>query len=248
MTATIPLNTLIKNVTSVIEATTTAPDKGTPVIDEMNYHIMGPLMYLNWQFEEDVQADAVNFTVAMATSICTATAHGLRTGMKVQLTTTDTLPAGLAVETDYYVIKINANTFYLASSLLNANAGVKITLAPAGDGGTGTHTCTQVDPAATAGDGTYLIELPDSYEVDSSFVSIGTGTHSNVVGVCTVIDSAETAVDLQGYVTAYDSTHLAMVVNKAFVGSSALGLAASDAPTKYSLQAIIPIKNRNYEW
>lgn len=77
------------------------------------------------------------FTAA-ATDICTATAHGLQTGDgPVQLTTTDTLPAGLALLTDYWIIRIDANTFYFASSRANALAGTAVDIT---DTGTGTHT------------------------------------------------------------------------------------------------------------
>lgn len=43
-------------------------------------------------------------------------------GTRVQLTTTTTLPAGLALATDYYVIKVTDSTFQLATSYANAIA------------------------------------------------------------------------------------------------------------------------------
>jgi hypothetical protein len=61
------------------------------------------------------------------------------TGHKVRLTTTGTLPGGLAVDTDYYVIRVDATTIKLATSLENANAGTEITITAAGSG---THTLT----------------------------------------------------------------------------------------------------------
>jgi len=42
------------------------------------------------------------------------------TGMAVQLTTTNTLPTGLSLNTTYYVIRVNSTTIKLASSLENA--------------------------------------------------------------------------------------------------------------------------------
>lgn len=59
------------------------------------------------------------------------------TGEKVRLTTTGTLPAPLAVSTDYWVIKVNATTIKLASSLTDAYNGVAINITTAG---TGSHT------------------------------------------------------------------------------------------------------------
>lgn len=65
----------------------------------------------------------------------TITAHGLNTGDgPVQLTTTGTLPTGLALATNYWVIKFDANTIQLATSLANAFAGTVIVLSTAGSG------------------------------------------------------------------------------------------------------------------
>lgn len=60
------------------------------------------------------------------------TAHGLTTGLKVQATTAGTLAVPLAVSTDYYVIKIDADYFALATSFANAVAGTKIAITNVG--------------------------------------------------------------------------------------------------------------------
>lgn len=64
----------------------------------------------------------------------TITAHGFITGLAVTVTTTGSLPAGLATSTTYYLIKVDANTIKFASSLANALAGTAITLSDAGVG------------------------------------------------------------------------------------------------------------------
>lgn len=81
------------------------------------------------------------FTADNTTEIMTAAAHGLQTGDgPFQLTNSGgALPAGLATLTNYWVIRIDANTFYLASSLANALAGTFVTIS---GNGTGTHTVT----------------------------------------------------------------------------------------------------------
>lgn len=61
------------------------------------------------------------------------------TGEKVRLTTTDTLPGGLALLTDYYAIKISDAKIQLAISINNAFAGTFIDIT---DNGTGMHTIT----------------------------------------------------------------------------------------------------------
>src|SRR5438045_9044909 len=67
------------------------------------------------------------FTVNATTDVATATAHGLVTGTgPVVLTTSGTLPAGLALLTRYWPIVLTAYTFKLATSRANAAAGTAI--------------------------------------------------------------------------------------------------------------------------
>lgn len=72
-------------------------------------------------------------------NILTSVAHGLQTGDgPVRATNSGgALPSGLATGTDYYAIRLSADTYSLATSLANALAGTAITLS---DAGTGTHT------------------------------------------------------------------------------------------------------------
>lgn len=77
------------------------------------------------------------FTAA-TTDVITSAAHGLKNGDMIVLTTTDTLPAGLAINTVYFVIDKTTNTFKL--SLTANGAPINIT-----DTGTGTHTWTMHD-------------------------------------------------------------------------------------------------------
>lgn len=76
------------------------------------------------------------------------------TGTRVRLTTTTTLPAGLALATDYYVIKVTDSTFKLATSYANAIAGTAINIT---DAGTGTHTMSRLLPRYTNGAGVQAI-------------------------------------------------------------------------------------------
>lgn len=106
---------------------------------------------------------AKTFTAVAATDLCTAASHGFKTGLKVRGTTTTTLPAGLALSTDYFVIVVSANTFKLASSLANAQAGTAIDIT---DAGTGTHTLT---PTAIAGGS---VKLQASFD-DITYFDLG---------------------------------------------------------------------------
>jgi len=75
---------------------------------------------------------------AAITDIITSNGHGLKENDKVVLTTTGTLPAGLALATTYYAKAITTNTFKVSTSPEMATGQfVDIT-----DTGTGTHTFT----------------------------------------------------------------------------------------------------------
>ena len=75
------------------------------------------------------------FTAA-TTDIITAVAHGYLTGDRVRVSSGTTLPAGLAAATTYYVIKLTADTFKLATTDALATAGTAVDIT---DTGTGTH-------------------------------------------------------------------------------------------------------------
>lgn len=64
----------------------------------------------------------------------------LRTGDRVRIASTGTLPAGLAAATDYWAIRIAPTTIKLAASLAAARRFVAIDLT---DAGSGTHTLTR---------------------------------------------------------------------------------------------------------
>jgi hypothetical protein len=106
------------------------------------------LHYLGYSVQfvyDDTTPTAGAFTAAV-TDICTKNGHGFSTGLKVRVSSDDTLPTGLLSNTDYFVIVGTANTFALTDSLEHALAGTDII--NIGDAGTGTHTIT---PTSLAG-------------------------------------------------------------------------------------------------
>lgn len=123
---------------------------------------------------------AGTFTCAI-TDICTKATHGFKTGLKVQLTTTNTLPAGVTTSTDYFVIVLTADTFSLASSLVLAQAGTPIDIT---NTGTGVHTITATALAGASlklqgsMDGTTYVDLPIKATGDATKSSSITVTNS----------------------------------------------------------------------
>ncbi len=144
----------------------------------------------------NVAPSAGTFTAA-TTDICTKVAHGFATGLKVQLTTTTTLPAGLSLATDYFVIAIDANTFYLASSLVNAQAGTSIDITSTG---TGTHTIT---PTAIAGASVKLQGSMDNTNwADLPIKATGDATKSGSITATANFALSETNLTVN-YIQAY---------------------------------------------
>jgi len=61
-------------------------------------------------------------------------AHGLITGLKVQIATSSTLPIPFVAITDYFIIATSANYFQLATTLVNAQAGTAVAITNVGVG------------------------------------------------------------------------------------------------------------------
>lgn len=92
-------------------------------------------------------ADIHTFTsgnVDTTAETITITAHGYATGLNLEVSG-GTPPAPLAASTEYFVIKVDANTIKLATSLVNANAGTAINLTTTGTGGPFTLTPVTAD-------------------------------------------------------------------------------------------------------
>jgi hypothetical protein len=101
--------------------------------------------------------DFVDGDVDTGTDYIAETSHGLLTGDRVQLTTTATLPAGLSLSTDYFVIKVDDDNIQLATSFANAIAGTQVDITAASGGGT--HTLTTFSNISAAS-GSFTINSP----------------------------------------------------------------------------------------
>ena len=104
----------------------------------------GYALDLVWSDDTPAAKNFVDGDVTVGTDNIAETAHTFLTGLKGQLTTTGTLPTGLATGTDYWVIKVDDDNFKLASSLANAQAGTAVDITAAAGGGTHTFTATSL--------------------------------------------------------------------------------------------------------
>lgn len=96
---------------------------------------------------------AKSFTVTIASpGVFTYAGHGFSNGARVRLATTGALPTGLTAGVDYFVEVIDANTFYLATTLLGAR------IVTSGSQ-SGTHSYLQ--SWFGLGDGSTTFNLPD---------------------------------------------------------------------------------------
>jgi len=118
---------------------------GIEIIDSTDVDIDTPDIFDNGTVSVNaagvkITAQGYDFTANAGTDIITLSSSSATWASSaiVELTTTGTLPAGLATGTQYYVIAQNGTTtFKLASSFANARAGTPIDIS---DAGTGTHT------------------------------------------------------------------------------------------------------------
>ena len=148
----------LANMSAFTAAATTAPCVGI-LLDVIGYYRVTTVTTTTAQNTTNTLGYADTFTADAGTDICTYTSttnipSNVLTGTRMRLTTTTTLPAGLATATDYYYIKVTDDTFKLATSYANAIAGTAINIT---DAGTGTHSTSRLLPRYTNGAGVQAI-------------------------------------------------------------------------------------------
>ena len=133
-------------------------------------------------------------TMTIATPcVVTWTAHGLWDGATVRFTTTGALPTGLAVITDYFVTKIDANTFNLSTTLANQVAGTKITTSGSQSG---VHTVFNYTSVRGTGAATTELQLLNGVYVNKYDITNGPlATKGTYVG--SVYFNASSQIDLK---------------------------------------------------
>lgn len=140
---------------SAVSAAATAQPSVVTLIDVVGFYRVTSVTTATAQSTTNTLGFGDTFTADAGTDIITMTStanipSNILTGTRVRLTTTTTLPGGLALATDYYVIRVTDSTFKLATSYANAIAGTAINIT---DAGTGTHTMSRLLPRYTNGAG-----------------------------------------------------------------------------------------------
>lgn len=138
---------------SAVTAATTVVPCVFVLVDVIGFYRVTSVTTATAQSTANTLGQSDTFTSDASSDVCTYTStanhpSNILTGTRVRLTTTTTLPAGLALATDYYVIKVDDSTFKLATSYANAVAGTAINIT---DAGTGTHTISWLLPRYTNG-------------------------------------------------------------------------------------------------
>jgi hypothetical protein len=144
---------------SAVSAAATVVPATVTLVDVVGFYRVTTVTTATAQATTNTLGQSDTFTADAGTDTCTWTSSAnipsnILTGTRVRLTTTTTLPAGLATATDYYVIRLSNTTFRLATSYANAIAGTQINIT---DAGTGTHTVTWLLPRYTNGAGVQAI-------------------------------------------------------------------------------------------
>ena len=138
----------IVNASAFSAAATTMPSIAM-LVDLLAFYRVTSVTTTTSQSLTNTLSSFSTFTAA-TNDVCTHTNINLFPYTRVRLTTSNTLPAGLATGTDYYVIKLTDTTCKLASSYANAVAGTAVDIT---DTGTGTHTINTLLPRYTSGAG-----------------------------------------------------------------------------------------------
>ena len=148
------------------------------LLDVIGFYYVSSVTTITAQATTNTLGYGDTFTADAGTDIITWTSvvnrpSNILTGTRVQLTTTTTLPAGLSLATNYYVIKVTDSTCKLATSYANAVAGTAINIT---DAGTGTHTMSRLLPRYTNGAGVQAIMFnPNSVALGAATPNLSIG-------------------------------------------------------------------------
>jgi hypothetical protein len=173
----------ILNASAFSAAATTMPAV-LMLVDQIGFYRVTSVTTTTAQATTNTLTAFSTFTVVAATDVVTHTNINLRPYTRLQVSSTTTLPAGLAAATNYYVIPVSDLTCKLATSYANAVAGTAIDIT---DAGTGTHTMSTLYPRYTDGAGV------QAFYVNSNATALGAATPNLALGYTNSGDTASRA-------------------------------------------------------
>lgn len=175
---------------------TTDNDDGLILVDAISNDITitlntavgntGQQLYIKRIDDTQIKTDTfVDGDVTVGTENINVASHPLTDLQRVQLTSSGTLPSGLALATDYYVIYVDSNNIKLASSRANAVADTAVDIVSAAGGGT--HTITsEVNDVIVDGNSSETIDSDLTIDINKQYVSlyiVSDNTNWNVIGI-----------------------------------------------------------------
>lgn len=163
---------------SAVSAAATVVPCTLSLVDVIGFYRLTAVTTTTAQSTTNTLGQSDTFTADAGTDLLTFTSSAnfpsnLLTGTRLRLTTTTTLPGGLATATDYYLIRVSDTTCKLATSYAAAIAATAINIT---DAGTGTHTMTWLLPRYTNGAGVQAIFF------NSNATALGAGTPNLSLG------------------------------------------------------------------
>jgi len=172
-------------------------------VDVSKLHTSAYLL-ATWALSNGADKTFTDTEVAVADDEITISTHGYTSGMVAQLTTTGTLPAGLAGSTDYWIYVKDVDTIKLATSAANLAAGTYVNITAASGGGT--HT---VDVNTAAGTVKFWYSSDGSTkekEVDATGANMASVT--KYVEIVSVLPCKYIIAELSGVVGVVSSLNL----------------------------------------
>jgi ribosomal protein L31 len=209
-------------------------------------------------------------TIDISTDEITSNDHGFYTGQQVQVSSSGTLPAGLTVLTDYYLIVLSSNVYKFATSLANALAGIDVDITNVGSGNmtVTSQTSTTVsyiqnadidlttDTFTMRSHGMYTgmkVQistdgvLPTGLSAGTDYYIIASTSNTFKLASSSANAEAGTAVDITAFYSSTDWVSTLMTTTGTDSGGSAFTLETSSGPVyAASSQNIVEFSGNNY--
>jgi len=178
-------------------------------------------------------------TVTIATpGVVTHTGHGLWDGATVRFTTTGALPTGLSANIDYFVTKVDANSYKLSTTLADQIAGTYITTSGSQSG---VHTAFNYTSVRGTGAATTELQLLNGVYVNKYDITNGpAATKGTYVGSVYFNASSQIDFKIGGYGGSGSAAFIGIwnAFNRVAISSSVADPAASWA---YNASAWRPV-------